>query len=467
LFSAIASLLSVILFSRLLSADAYGQYATILAMVAVFETAGFGWLQSSIIRLYPGETDLAGRDGFATALLAGFAASAFIISAAWAASLSAAGSAVGGGLLPIGRLAILLFRSWATMGQNWSRVTGTPGRFLAAQALQSIGSLFFALLILLWWGGSAIVPLVASAIASLLASAVVHVPISSRVRGFQRLESRLRTMWAYGAPIAAISFGFTLLAASDRFLLATIVGTGAAGAYSAASSLAERSIGLLVLPIALAARPQIFVEFSKGGGPPARHLMRLYSGWLLAVGLPVTTLLVVAPSAITSVFVGSELAGAAAKVLPWTAVSALLSSLLTLHFGLAFEMAHRTKSMLRAVGPAVVLNVASNILLLPIYGTVAAGWSTVLGYAIALLLTVQFGRRHFRVPFSGDGAIRTAAACVPLAAFINLDFQRTIWGLAFMIIGGAATYVASAFVLNVVGCRTYLRNRLLSALPNK
>jgi O-antigen/teichoic acid export membrane protein len=467
LFSAIASLLSVILFSRLLSADAYGQYATILAMVAVFETAGFGWLQSSIIRLYPGETNLAGRNGFATALLAGFAASAFIISAAWAASLSAAGSAVGGGLLPIGGLAILLFRSWATMGQNWSRVTGTPGRFLAAQALQSIGSLFFALLILLWWEGNATVPLVASAIASLLASAVAHVPISSRVRGFQRLESRLRTMWAYGAPIAAISFGFTLLAASDRFLLATIVGPGAAGAYSAASSLAERSIGLLVLPIALAVRPQIFVEFSKGGGPPAGHLMRLYSGWLLAVGLPVTTLLVVAPSAITSVFVGSELAGAAANVLPWTAVSALLSSLLTLHFGLAFEIAHRTKSMLLAVGPAVVLNVASNIVLLPIYGTVAAGWSTVLGYAIALLLTVQLGRRHFRVPFSGDGAIRTAAACVPLAAFINLDFQRTIWGLAFMIIGGAATYVASAFVLNVVGCRTYLRNRLLSDLPNK
>ncbi|MGH9694256.1 MAG: polysaccharide biosynthesis C-terminal domain-containing protein [Bryobacteraceae bacterium] len=51
--------------------------------------------------------------------------------------------------------------------------------------------------------------------------------------------------------------------------------------------------------------------------------------------------------------------------------------------------------MLLAVGPAAVLNVASNILLLPIYGMTAAGWSTVLGYAIALLLAIRFGRRYF------------------------------------------------------------------------
>ncbi len=436
-------------------------------MVAVFETAGSTWLQSSIIRLYPGETDAAGRDGFAKALLVGFAASALIISFAWVASVSAVGPGVGDSSLAIGGLAILLFRPWAAMGQNWSRVTGTPWRFLAAQALQSVGSLLFGVLILSWWGGNAVVPLVASAIASFLASSVAHVPIVSSVRGFRGLELRLRTMWAYGAAIAATSFGLTLIAASDRILVATMVGTGAAGAYSAASSLAQRSISLLVLPIALAIRPQIFVEFSKGGAPPARYLMRLYSGWLLAAGLPVTTLLVVAPNAITSAFVGSELAGPAATVLPWTAVSALLSSLLTLHFGLAFEIAHRTKLMLLAVGPAAVLNVASNILLLPIYGMAAAGWSTVLGYAIALLLAIRFGRRYFRVPFPGDGTIRTAAACVPLAAFLNLGFQHSIWGSVFMITGGAVTYVASALALNVVGCRTYLRNRFLAALPNR
>ena len=286
-------------------------------------------------------------------------------------------------------------------------------------------------------------------------------------RGFGDFKSRLHIMWAYGAPIAAISFGLTLIAASDRILVATMVGTGAAGAYSAASSLAQRSISLLLLPIALAIRPQIFVEFSKGGAPPAQHLMRLYSSWLLAAGLPITTLLVVAPNAITSVLVGNALAGPAASVLPWTAVSALLSSLLTLHFGLAFEIAHRTKVMLLAVGPAAILNVASNFLLLPIYGMAAAGWSTVLGYAVALLLAVRLGRRYFCVPFSGTAAIRTAAACVPLAAFLNLGFQPSIWGSAFMIIGGAATYVVSALALNVVGCRTYLKTRFLSVSPNR
>ena len=44
LLSAIASLLSIILLSRLLSAEAYGYYATILALTLLCQTAGFNWI---------------------------------------------------------------------------------------------------------------------------------------------------------------------------------------------------------------------------------------------------------------------------------------------------------------------------------------------------------------------------------------------------------------------------------------
>jgi O-antigen/teichoic acid export membrane protein len=147
-------------------------------------------------------------------------------------------------------------------------------------------------------------------------------------------------------------------------------------------------------------------------------------------------------------------------VLPWTAAGALLSSFLTLHFAVGFQIAHRSKWMLLTVAPAAALNVLLNVLLLPTYGILAAGWSMVASYAVALMLTIWFGGRHFKVPFSMSDAWRTAIACVPLAAFLQLEFQRTVSSLALMLGGGALVYGAAALALNVAGSRTYLVRRL-------
>ena len=80
----------------------------------------------------------------------------------------------------------------------------------------------------------------------------------------------------------------------------------------------------------------------------------------------------------------------------------------------------------------------------------------VASYALALALTIRFGRHHFRVPFSFLDALRTLAACIPLAGFLQLEFQPTFGGLALMLGGGALIYAASALALNVAASRTHL-----------
>jgi O-antigen/teichoic acid export membrane protein len=184
--------------------------------------------------------------------------------------------------------------------------------------------------------------------------------------------------------------------------------------------------------------------------------MNRMSGWLIAVGLPITILFICVPRSLASFIIGSELAAAAAEVLPWTAVGALLSVFLTLHFAMAFQIARRPNWMLLAVAPAAAFNILSNALLLPRFGIIAAGWSLVGSYAIALVLAIHFGNRHFRVPFSFSDAWRTAAACAPLIAFLQLEFQRTTSGFILTLAGGALVYAASAFALNVVDIREHL-----------
>jgi len=89
LLSAAASLLSIILLSRLLTAEAYGYYAMMLALALLGQTTAFTWLQSSIIRLYPEQTDQAGRGRFAQAVRCGFVLSTAFVCIAWAIGLAA------------------------------------------------------------------------------------------------------------------------------------------------------------------------------------------------------------------------------------------------------------------------------------------------------------------------------------------------------------------------------------------
>ncbi len=456
LLSAIASLLSIILLSRLLSAEAYGYYATILALTLLCQTAGFNWIQTSIIRLYLDETDQAGRDRFAQAVRVGFGLSAVFVCVAWIIGLLLYAASPDAALLGIAGLSVLLSRSWAEIGQNWNRVMERPWHFAAAQALQSLGALALAVAGLLWWSGNPIIPLAALVIASLLASAIALTGVGGAAQGFRQLQPRLREMWRYGAPITAVSLAFVILTVSDRLLITSILGPAAAGAYAAAFGIASRALGMLLLPIALATKPQVFIEFNRRGAESTGRFLKRVSAWLIAAGLPITTLLVCAPATLASVIVGHELASGAAKVLPWTAAGALLSSFLTLHFGLAFQIARQTRWMFFAVAPAAAFNVLCNVLLLPRFGIVAAGWSMVASYAMALALTVLFGSRHFRVPFSVSDAFRTAVACAPLVAFLQHGFQPTPSGLSLMLGGGALVYASSALALNVAGSRTHL-----------
>ena len=454
LLSGVASLLSVLVLARLLPAEQYGEYVTVLVVATLCQTAAFSWLHSSLVRLHPEETSDSGRARFAAAVLIGFMLSASAVSIAWTIGVFVLRQwSVDRMWLGVGGLLVLLSTSWAAISLGWNRVALRLRHFVTAQAVQSLGGLFLAVAGLAWRPGDPLMALAAVGVASLLAAAIARFPVRTALRERRHFRPRLREIWAYGAPVTGASLGYTILASSDRLLIAGYLGPAAAGAYAAASGIAGRALGLLLPPIAFAVRPQVFLEFSQRGAEPARLLMYRMSGWLIAVGLPVTVLFVCAPGPLASVILGSDLGAAAAEVLPWTVIGAFMSVFLTMHFAMAFQIARRTKWMLLAVAPAAILNILSNMVLLPRFGIVAAGWSIVASHAIALLLAIGFGSRHFRVPFAFSDAWRTAAACAPLAAFLQLDFARTASGFALMLGGGALLYAVCALALNVANVR--------------
>jgi O-antigen/teichoic acid export membrane protein len=446
----------VIALSRLLSAEQYGQYVSVLVLAGLCQSAGFNWLQSAIIRLHPEETDEIGRAEFARAVRVGFLLSAVAVSIAWTIGLGILEAFTARAMLPaIIGWAVLLCGAWAAVGSSWNRMTAPQWRFLTAQTVQSLGGLVFAVAGLALWPGEVLVPLLALAIASLLAAAVASFPITGSFRGRQ-IQPRLRQIWTYGAPLTAVTLANLMLATADRLLVAYSISPAAAGAYAVAAGIAGRSMVLLLLPIAAATRPHIFMELNRSGKDAARRMLQRMSGWLVAVGLPLAVVFVCVPRLIASTITVGQLAEQAAEVLPWTGIGALLSALLTFHVATAFQLERRTDRLLVAVVPAVALNIGSNLLLLPRFGIAAAGWTMVVSNIVALALALWMGRRFARIPFSFSDAFRTSLACIPLALFLQLEFAATPAGFVAMVSGGALLYAVAAIGLNVVDSRKYV-----------
>ncbi|HEX8391154.1 MAG TPA: polysaccharide biosynthesis C-terminal domain-containing protein, partial [Longimicrobium sp.] len=301
--------------------------------------------------------------------------------------------------------------------------------------------------------GDARVPLLAMAAAA-LASLALAPRVPRAPAAAPGAPVRVAELWAYGMPMSVAALASYVLAASDRLIVATLLGPAAAGAYAVASVIADRSIGVLLTSVASATKPMVFAAWERGGAGEARALLERVAGWMMALAFPAATLLVCAPAAVARVLAGPALAPTAARVLPWAGAGALVSGLLALHFGLAFQITRRTRQMVLAIAPAAALNVAANLVLIPRYGVMAAAWTTLGGWMVALAAALWLGRRHFVVPFPLRHAARAAAACVPMALFARSMAPHTVGGTAALLAGAGAVYAAAALALNVAGART-------------
>jgi len=411
----LASIASVVLLTRLLGAQGYGLYASLLALALILQNGVFFCLQTSIVRFHA----RAGADPaqLATAVRLAFLAGCGLVALVWplaVAALARAGVTLD---LAAAGLALLVVRGWLGLAQAWNRVEARPWRYFALEALQAWGALALALLALQLWPHQPAAPLwaaaAAAAAASLGAPSLLLQPMRTAGSG-----ALARELVGYGLPLAFVYLAGGALALSDRVLIARFDGAAAAGAYAVAYALTDRAFGLALMPLPVAVKPRLFAAAEARDAETVRRLLERSARWLILLGFPIAAAFVVLRMPLARLAGGPDLAAPAAAVIPLLAIGALLSSLLQLHFAVAFQLRRRTMGMLACLGIAAAANLGANLVLIPRFGMIAAAWTTVGGYAIALLLAVVTGRRHFRIPFSPKLAFATAFLCaLGIAAF--------------------------------------------------
>jgi len=452
----VVGFLTIVVFTRLLSPDDFGHYALAFSVTTLVHTVTFTWLEASMARFWAAERTPEGLSAhFASLYRASFALIAVFIPIAalvvWLLPLAPGlKAAVAFGLAgaPV--------RNLAKLAQERYRAAGEVSRAAAVDmGVAILGFLVGAGFALAGLGAAS--PLVGLAVAPLFALPFILPGELRRSQGGTVDRARLKAYAAYGYPIAASLTLATVLASTDRFLLAAFMDAAAVGAYHASYSLANRTLDVMFIWLGAAGAPAMVMALERGGREALRHTALEQGSTLILIGLPAAVGLSLVARPLAELLIGEELRAAATLVTPWIAASAFLSGMIAYYFGFGFTLGKKTRLLLVTMAIPAIANIGLNLALIPQLGVRGAAISTALSFALGLVACLVISRRAIALPIPWDSLVRCGIASIVMGLVVA---RLPAWGgLAELALDsgvGAAIYAAVALTLNAAGVRDVL-----------
>ncbi len=469
---ALVSVLMIYAYTRLLSPTAFGNYSYIFSAVLVLQTSLFYALPIAVMRFFPAAALSGRRDGLLKEAYSVFYVTSLVV------IVLCLGLGVTGSIPSQFRLAawlalpMLLFRSLVQLNQSVNRSSNLMGRFNTIECLHAaLGfGLSLAAIFLLGSGTEAIIIglLIAAVICSLWDAPLLGTPFRQTADKLDWAE--LRRLVEYAWPLVAVAATSVILQNSDRFLLGSLANTGVLGIFAVAYNLVERPTTLICSSISTATFPLVVQVLEHQGREAARLQAGRNGIALLAVTLPACAGLALTGDYVAASLVGPEFRTGVAALLPIMSFTALARGLRAHFIDHAFHLSGRPLFMLWTYGPATLLNIGLNIVVVPRYGMMGVAWTALFCQGVTLLGGWFLGSSLFPVWLPIGQVIRCCLAVVPMVAALVLIRLPLSWsGLFASIAMGGMCYIVSAFVLNVGQVRSLgyavVANRLRRQVP--
>lgn len=449
----LASFGAVYALTRLLSPADYGFYALALTTMGIVYTLSVTWAEAAAYRFAGAAQTETVRANHIRTIMALLAASA-----ALAIALMSAAILVTAG--PVMRMTLaaamttMVLAPLVNAAQEMNRAQQRVARYSTLRVIQDIGA--FAVGTFLAWrtGLGPAAPFVG--LASVLA--ILAVIEGSRLwresHGGRFDHARAKPYLAYGVPVAlALSLNIAL-DAGDRFLIALFLGPEAVGIYAAGYGIADKTVGLLCIWAAAAGGPMMMAAWEREGRQAVREVSAQVARTLMLIAAPAAAGLALVAQPLAEVMIGEGMRVEAAEIIPWIALSGLISGFVLHYVSEAFQLSRRTALHAGLMVVPAVTNVALNIVLLPWIGLMGAAYSTVACYALALVLLAVVSRRLAPLAWPWLDFLRIAGACAAMAIAVRL--MPALGGVAELSLKactGAVVYVLAALAFNAAGAR--------------
>ena len=456
----LVGLLTIVVFTRLLTPAQYGGYALTLSVMSLAHTSIFTWVEAALARFQARAVEQGDVHHHLATLMRGFAVLAVVFPAlagvaVWLAPISAPlKMAVGVGL------AAIVFRSLIRIVQERRRADGEVMAASALDMAQTAGGFAIGVLAITLGAGAAGPMIGIGSIAVICLAFTLRKELALARDG--RFESkRLADYARYGVPVSMSLILSLVIATTDRFLLAAFLDESAVGVYHAGYTLANRTLDVMFVWLGMAGGPAMVAALERGGRAALAETAREQSSFMILLTLPAAVGVALVARPLAEVMVGGALSGGAADVTPWVAFGAFFSGITTYYFHQAFTLGRKTHLLFAAMIVPAGANLVLNLILIPRFGIAGAMWSTAASYALGAAMSWWLGRRSMPLPLPMDVIWRTVLACAGMAVVVSqIPAVGGILELALKATIGGSVYAAVALALDAGGLRSRGRDLL-------
>jgi O-antigen/teichoic acid export membrane protein len=462
LLPAAVGFFAITAYTRLLSPAEYGVYVVGLSIAGIVGAVFFAWIRLSVSRY---QAMSAEADYRGTAVVAFALTIAALCGTAPLVLLFHRGIGVD---LLLASMFVAITANAVDIGQEFERAKLRPYRFAAIAIVRSMASLAFGLLAIeLSFGGLGL--LAAFALGSL--SGIILNVAGDRVRIAHWQRAQLVQLARYGLPLTIGGLSGALYSASDRLIVAYLLGTEAAGLFGVAADLPRQFLVMLASSVAAATVPIVFRTLAEKGDTATRERLNESIELLLAVVLPVVIWLALAAHQVAGTLVGVDFRAGVSALLPMLAVARLFGVANQFYFQISFQLSERPFLLAAQSFFTLLLSIVLMFPLVAGYGLLGAALATFLTEGVGLVVAIVLTRRAYHLPFDLNrlsGVLASVAVMAGVILIVRSEVTGTgPFALIAVSLAGGAAYAGAAWLFNVADIRTLSKKLLRSVAFNK
>jgi O-antigen/teichoic acid export membrane protein len=257
--------------------------------------------------------------------------------------------------------------------------------------------------------------------------------------------SRLADYIRFGFPLIPTYIFEGIIQSSDRYVIGFFLGAAAVGIYSASYSIGW-TLAMFINFIIYILYPEIFSLYDRGDIPQIGRYLSYSWKFLFLFLIPSVFGLSVLAGPLLEILTTAEFIAPGIYIIPLVAGSTVLYSMYKFYDGI-IRLSKNTQALMYAIVIGGLINIVLNILLIPVYGVVAAAGTTFLSYFVITLLVYRQSRfLHFPIDLVFAAKSTLASGIMALALrFLN---PHGVPGVATAVVIGAVLYFALILLFN-------------------
>jgi O-antigen/teichoic acid export membrane protein len=442
---------TIAVLSRLLTPEQYGKYALLIAAASVLSSLSFQWLSAAISRFYPHYYER-------PADIMRVASRYFWLATLWLSLLC---------LIVLGFHKIvevepinivLIFMITIALGRYAiSLQIANSQHALMRYCLLSWTKLSVALgasIFFIYFGAGEQGALIGLLLGLGLAIWVFEPHPKIGLTGGMEDAGLSFVMLRFGFPLVLNFLAIVLLDLVDRFMIARLLGIAYVAPYSIAYDFIQLIIGPFLNIFFLSAFPIITYLFDAKKHDAVNDHLKDLGAKLISFGLPLAVLISISSGDIARLLFGVEYQQEASMLMPWLSAAIFVGVFKSYCLDVGFQLHHATQYQSLIAVFMVIVNIILNLMLLPRFGLIAAGWATLGAFLFGAVLSWVIVRKLFHFPSFIDVSCKASLSCFIMALtiyFLSPAFDYFILATKFTL--AFFTYILLALFFNLADSR--------------